>query len=255
MSESTRRWRWRLGTLAGVCALCALLLANSATSAAGIDQGDRGSSSLAVSSALTAGVVPNANATLHTSNGTALRPPVQEVPSAPAGLMPARLVIPEMGLDAPVLSLGPDAQGAMQAPRVGSSSNPVWSEVYWWNVGAAPGQIGNAVIAGHVNRPDGSPSTFTDLNRLHPGDEFAVVTVDGTTLRFRVTAKDAPLVYVDGANNPTVERIFGPTSAPHLNLMTCWGEWDGREYNRRLVVYSTLLGASPFPTSGTAPAR
>lgn len=163
------------------------------------------------------------------------------------GLAPVRLIIPKLGLNAPIVALGPDATGAMQAPRIGGPTNPIWSEVYWWDAGSMPGQFGNAVIAGHVNRPDASPSTFTALNLLVPGDLIQVVTADGQTLTFKVTEKNAPLVYVHGGNDPTVERIFGPSLTPNLNLLTCWGEWDGTEFNRRLVVYSTLVGTSPFP--------
>lgn len=173
-----------------------------------------------------------------------------------ASLKPARLVIAKIGLDAPILALDPDPSGAMQAPRIGGPSNPIWSEVYWWDVGAEPGAIGNAVIAGHVNRPDASPSTFTHLNRLVPGDTIQVITAGGMTLTFRVTAKDTPSVYVHGDNDPTIERIFGPALMPNLNLMTCWGAWDGSEFNQRLVVYSTLVGPSPFPRpAGLPPAQ
>ena len=173
-----------------------------------------------------------------------------------ATLLPARLVITKIGLNAPILALDPDPSGAMQAPRIGGPSNPIWSEVYWWDVGAQPGAIGNAVIAGHVNRPDASPSTFTHLDRLLPGDTIQVVTAGGQTLTFRVTAKDTPSVYVHGGNDPTIERIFGPALTPNLNLMTCWGEWDGAEFNQRLVIYSTLIGSSPFPTqAGLPPVR
>lgn len=170
-----------------------------------------------------------------------------------AALAPARLVIPKLGLNAPILALDPDPSGAMQAPRIGGPSNPIWSEVYWWDVGARPGAIGNAVIAGHVNRPDASPSTFTHLNRLVPGDTVQVVTAGGLALSFRVTAKDTPSVYVHGGNDPTIERIFGPALTPNLNLMTCWGAWDGAEFNQRLVIYSTLIGPSPFPSPAGVP--
>lgn len=136
----------------------------------------------------------------------------------------------------------------MLAPQIGGPSNPVWNSVYWWSIGVAPGQLGNAVIAGHVNKPDGSPSTFTRLNMLEPGDKIEVITQSGRALTFTVRQKNAPLVYVRKMNDPTMGRIFGPSLTPNLNLMTCWGEWDGKEYNRRLVVYSTLDGPSPFPT-------
>lgn len=163
------------------------------------------------------------------------------------GLAPVRLIIPKMRLNALILGLGPDRNGAMQAPHIGRPNDPIWSEVYWWNVGVKPGQTGNAVIAGHVNRPDASPSTFTYLNRLIPGDQIQVVTRDGHVLLFVVTAKDAPLAYLHRGNDSTIQRIFGPAVTPNLNLMTCWGEWDGNQFNRRLVVYSKLVGPSPFP--------
>lgn len=165
------------------------------------------------------------------------------------GLVPVRLIIPKMRLNALILGLGPDRNGAMQAPRIGRPNDPIWSDVYWWNAGVMPGQIGNAVIAGHVNRPDASPSTFTYLNRLVPGDQIQVVTRDGHILVFIVTAKDAPLVSLHGNNDPVIERIFGPALMSNLNLMTCWGEWDGKQFNRRLVVYSKLASPSPFPAA------
>jgi hypothetical protein len=164
-----------------------------------------------------------------------------------ADLAPKRLIIPKLHLDAPILAVGADASGAMLAPRVGGPGDPIWNSVYWWDVGVTPGQLGNAVIAGHVNKPDGSPSTFTRLAALAPGDKIEVVTESGRVLTFTVRAKNAPLVYVRKTNDPTMGRIFGPALTSNLNLMTCWGEWDGKEYNRRLVIYSTLDGPSPFP--------
>lgn len=186
------------------------------------------------------------------SLGTAHDDSAKRTAAIIASLNPVRLIVPKLGLDARILSLGPDATGAMQAPRNGDASDPIWSEVYWWNVGALPGQVGNAVIAGHVNRPDASPSTFTHLDRLVPGDTLAIVTQNGQTLNFVVRDKNAPLVYVHGGTDPTIQRIFGPATTPNLNLLTCWGEWDGTQFNRRLVVYATLVGVSPFPAASGA---
>lgn len=164
-----------------------------------------------------------------------------------AAFQPLHLLIAKLGLNAPILALGPDATGAMQAPRSGDPRDPVWGEVYRWDIGYVPGQVGIAVIAGHVNQPDASPATFTRLNWLVPGDRLQVVTTGGIVLTFVVSAKNTPLVTVRGGNDPTVEAIFGPSLSPNLNLMTCWGEWDGKEFDRRLVVYTTLVGPSPFP--------
>jgi hypothetical protein len=178
-----------------------------------------------------------------------LQVPRAAVPVNERPIAPVRLIIPRIGLNAAILALGPDPNGAMQAPQRGRPHDPVWSEVYWWKVGAIPGQSGNAVIAGHVNRPDGSPSTFTRLNELRVGDLIEVKTEDGQLLTFRVTEKAAPSAYVRGGNDPTMGRIFGPALEPHLNLLTCWGAWDGKEYNRRLVIYSTLVRSATITHS------
>lgn len=177
----------------------------------------------------------------HVTPATSQPIPTSLAQTDPQSLTPARLIIPRIGLDAKILPLGPDAHGAMQAPRNGGPNDPIWSEVYWWDVGTVPGETGNAVIAGHVNRPDGSPSTFTQLNDLRVGDIITVVMEGGRTLTFRVTEKGTPSVYVQGSDDPTMGRIFGPALEPQLNLMTCWGEWDGTQYNKRLVIYSTLV--------------
>ena len=179
----------------------------------------------------------------HSRQGVAVTP--TPTPVAEADLAPARIIVPRLHLNALVLPVGADVNGAMLAPRQGQADDPVWSEVYWGDVGALPGQVGNAVVAGHVNRPDGSASTFTHLDALVPGDAIDVVTANAGTLHFRVTAKESATVYVHGGNDPTIERIFGPASTPNLNLMTCWGQWDGTQYNQRLVIYSTLVGQTP----------
>lgn len=136
----------------------------------------------------------------------------------------------------------------MIAPREPSPSDPVWSEVYWWDAGVLPGQVGNAAVAGHVNRPDASPSTFTRLNWLVPGDQIKVVTAGGRILTFQVTSKEDPLITAEPSSDPALQRTFGPALTPNLNLMTCWGEWIGNDFNRRLIIHSTLVGPSPFPS-------
>src|SRR5215831_637252 len=115
-----------------------------------------------------------------------LQAPQVAVPEDQSNLAPLRLLIPRIGLNAGILALGPAENGAMQAPQRGGPHDPVWSDVYWWDAGTIPGQIGNAVIAGHVDRPDGSPATFTSLDKLQVGDSIEVQTAGGQTLYFRV---------------------------------------------------------------------
>jgi Sortase domain len=188
-----------------------------------------------------------------------LQAPQAAVPQDQTDLAPLRLLIPRIGLNAGILALGPAPNGAMQAPQRGGPHDPIWSEVYWWKVGTIPGQIGNAVIAGHVDRPDGSPSTFTYLDNLRVGDSIEVQTAGRQTLLFRVTEKATPSANVRRSNDPTMGRIFGPALEPHLNLITCWGQWNGKGFNQRLVIYSTLVrvatSTTTVPSSSNGPHR
>ena len=55
-----------------------------------------------------------------------------------------RLQIEAIGIDAPVVSLGVEADGTMQSP-----SGPL--DAGWYTFSAIPGAPGNAVFSGHVD--------------------------------------------------------------------------------------------------------
>jgi sortase (surface protein transpeptidase) len=142
---------------------------------------------------------------------------------------PLRLRIPAIGIDAHVQWVGRDDQGRMGVP-----SN--YTDVAWYEPGPKPGNIGNAVIDGHLDSRDG-PAVFYRLGDLQQGADVIVVTSDGIELRFivdrveRYKTDDVPL-----------SRVFGPSTGQHLNLITCEGtfDWNSRAYDERLVVYTTL---------------
>ncbi len=127
----------------------------------------------------------------------------------------------------------------MAAPE-GPNNDPIWFKTFWWKYGAKPGQVGNTVIAGHLDRKDGSPAVFWWLNQLRKGDSVYVRTSAGTTLHYVVTEVVVYLNPEDGPNDPVLQRIFGPAPTANLNLITCAGDWTGKEYTKKLVVYTTL---------------
>ena len=152
---------------------------------------------------------------------------------------PVQLRIPHMNVNAPVINVGKTASGAMDAPVSQAINSPYWTSVFWYDLGAAPGQAGNAVIAGHVDRVGGDPAIFWTLSSLAPGDDVYVITAAGQLLHFVV---DRVVTY--SANTPSDEAInavFGPTSEHHLNLITCSGVWTGNGYDQRLVVFTTQV--------------
>src|ERR1700730_17508594 len=77
------------------------------------------------------------------------------VTPTPAQWHPARLNIPALHVDAPVINVGATASGSMDAPTSQAIHSPYWTSVFWYDQGEAPGQEGNAVIAGHVDRVGG----------------------------------------------------------------------------------------------------
>src|SRR5260370_32778816 len=96
-------------------------------------------------------------------------------PTAPPFSQPTHLSIASLGVNAAIVPVGTDHYGAMQAPGAGHpASDPLWGSAFWWKFGAKPGQPGNAVLAGHVDRNDGSRAVFWNLGRVQPGDQIII---------------------------------------------------------------------------------
>jgi LPXTG-site transpeptidase (sortase) family protein len=154
-------------------------------------------------------------------------PQVTPVSNAPL----ARLVIPKIQVDAPVVTLGVDGEGVMQSPRSAF-------EVGWYDFTAQPGTGGNAVFSGHVDFVNVGPAVFWDLRKLGPGDLVEVRLADGTAYQYAVVSDvsypsdDAPIA-----------DIVGPTGRDTVTLITCTGTFnrDVRQYSDRLVVRAERL--------------
>ena len=185
---------------------------------------------------LTPGATPRPQALHPTATSTATSLPS---PTATPYPLPFWITAPNAHIDASVIQVGADANGAMAAPE-GPNDDPIWFTTFWWDLGPKPGQIGNAVIAGHLDRKDGSPAVFWFLRSLKIGDSVYVRNGDGITLHFVVNEIETYLNPTGGPDNPVLQKIFGPASTANLNLITCAGDWTGTEYNKKLVVFTTL---------------
>ncbi len=91
---------------------------------------------------------------------------------------PVLLSIPAIGLSVPLSQLGLNADGTVQVPT--DFQMPGWFEP-----GPAPGQLGSAVILGHVDSYQG-PAVFFQLRTLLTGDAVDVTLADGTVAHFAV---------------------------------------------------------------------
>jgi LPXTG-site transpeptidase (sortase) family protein len=142
----------------------------------------------------------------------------------------ARLLIPVIGVDAPVESVGVLPNGALNVPQKNR-----WTGVGWYKDGPVPGQIGSAIIDGHLNRPGGVPAVFWHLNRLHRGDRVTIVDAQGQALHFSVVQ-----VQAYQPDKAPLKKIYGDNSGMYLNLITCAGPWIPSQHQtaERLVVYT-----------------
>jgi sortase (surface protein transpeptidase) len=111
----------------------------------------------------------------------------QLVQAQPEVAEPIRLVIPSLGLDIVIEQVGMDDTGKMGVPvEVGNAG--------WWKYGAKPGEKGSAVLAGHVDTPDGQFGIFYELEKLLPGDQILVYDAEGIVHIYEV---DFVQVYPD----------------------------------------------------------
>jgi LPXTG-site transpeptidase (sortase) family protein len=154
------------------------------------------------------------------ASSTALPAPQPQTP-------PTRVRIPAIRVDSPLETLDLDGAGALRPPRD-------FAKAGWYAAGTAPGDVGPAVIAGHVDSRQG-PAVFFRLHQLKPGDTIQVARGE-RWLGFRVVATDRY-----PKNRFPTEAVYGPTPDPQLRLITCGGVFDSdrRSYVDNVVVYAT----------------
>jgi sortase (surface protein transpeptidase) len=145
---------------------------------------------------------------------------------------PVRLSIPAIGVNAPIERVGITSTGDLAIP-----AQKPWEDAGWYASGPLPGELGSAVIDGHLDRPGGYPAVFWRLRDLHVGNEVVVVDTQGETQHFRVTA----IAYYAPQSAP-IQEIFANQSGKYLNLITCAGDWIPSQHQTtlRLVVYTSL---------------
>lgn len=150
------------------------------------------------------------------------------------GRTPMELLVPRLGIAAAVQPVGTTAVGVMGTP----SGKRKYRDVGWYKAGPAPGESGNAVIAGHLDNGFGFSAVFRDLEILVVGDVILTKTADGKELHFVVEK----VVAYDN-NAAAAQEVFQTSGPSKLVLITCTGDWQfwKMQYTKRLAVYASLL--------------
>jgi sortase (surface protein transpeptidase) len=146
---------------------------------------------------------------------------------------PVRLTIPALGIVTGLETLGIQADRQVMVPTTTRTPG-------WYIDGPAPGQMGSAVILGHVDSHLG-PGVFFELKTMKAGDVIKVRLADGELTRFVVTK------VVEYSKNTFPDRlVYGTHHTESLQLVTCGGAFDHAtgHYLSNIVVYSHLVSTS-----------
>ena len=141
---------------------------------------------------------------------------------------PSRLQIPGINVDAAIESVGLTSDGAVGIPK-----NP--ADAAWYNQGPRPGDVGSAVITGHVNWYYGQTGVFANLSKVKPGDKITIQDAKGAIITFVVRELRSY-----NASAQATDVFISTDGKAHLNMITCEGVWDSNshQYTKRLVVFA-----------------
>ena len=143
---------------------------------------------------------------------------------------PSQFSIPSLHINAHVQLVGINAKGNMGTPNN-------FTDVAWYKYGVIPGDMGSAVIDGHVDNGLALAGVFKHLVDIQVGADIYVTTVGGASRHFVVTRIDT----YDYTSAPVAE-IFNSQSPAQIRLITCGGTWVpfGKTYDKRVVVTAVL---------------
>jgi sortase (surface protein transpeptidase) len=161
------------------------------------------------------------------------KPPPRESPVLTAS-QPVGITIPTLNVRAVVHNVGIAADGTIAVPALERAN-----EAGWYDQSPTPGQLGPAVIVGHVDTRAG-PAVFHELQRMRPGDKVEVARQDRTVAVFEVSRVDR-----FSKSNLPADQVYGDFDRSNLRLITCGGQWVGGQtgYADNVIVFATLVDA------------
>lgn len=179
-----------------------------------------------------------------TTAGSSKRPtgprtsPTASAPAKGADLGPILAASQPVGIDIPsvgvrtsnFVGLGLAADGSLEVPKD-------FSSVGWYTSGPAPGQLGPAILAGHVDDHNG-PAIFYRLGALRTGAMVNVARKDGSTAKFTVDRIER----FRKDKFPTA-LVYGSSNRAELRLITCGGSFDPKSghYVDNIVAFAHLV--------------
>jgi len=146
--------------------------------------------------------------------------------------LPVRLQIAAISVDSTLMKLGLRADGSLEVPPGGFPAG-------WYAGGPTPGELGPAIIAGHIDMK--GPGVFFRLREVRPGDRVTVTRADGSKPVFRVTR----VAQFPKDRFPT-KLVFGNIDHAGLRVITCGGSFNSQtgHYEDNIVVFADLVASA-----------
>jgi sortase (surface protein transpeptidase) len=144
---------------------------------------------------------------------------------------PTLISIPSLGVRASVVEVGKTADGSIATP----TRDPIGT-AGWYGLGPSPGEVGSAVIVGHVDTAN-KPAVFQRLKELSAGKLIEVNRRDHRTATFTVESVES----FPKTSFPA-DRVFTTGDTSRLVLVTCGGPWIGGPlgYADNIIVFAHL---------------
>lgn len=142
--------------------------------------------------------------------------------------IPVRLIIESIGVDAPIVPVGVEPDGAMAAPKTAT-------DIGWYEKSALVGSSKRAMLlSGHYGLD--APEVLRRLNELKKGDKLVVEGARGDVLVYEVAETERK--HRTEVDMEKAFRYGGGQEA--VSIITCIGMYNYAEktYNDRYVVYA-----------------
>lgn len=136
-------------------------------------------------------------------------------PQSTSGLhaIVGRIAIPNLGLDAHLITMGVSADGVMEIPAgVGN--------VGWYSFSGRPGEGSNIVLVSMRVHYAGA-AVFEGLEELEPGDTITLSWEDGREYRYRIISYEVPT-----DPQARLESVIGSTGQDVITLIGTCGTID-----------------------------
>jgi hypothetical protein len=141
---------------------------------------------------------------------------------------PVRIVMPSVGVRSRLMRLGLQPDGTLEVP-------PGAYPAGWFTGAPTPGEVGPAVIVGHVSY-NGTDGVFVNLARTPAGGTIAITRADDSKAIFRVTR----VAHFAKAHFPS-KQVYGNLDFAGLRLITCGGFNPATDsYADNVVVFASL---------------